>query len=111
MDWWRRVRRVWAAVTSCVKPRETTGKYDNSSINGSGGHIAEGLLKLRDDVQTCEYQDVHVMWNILSRSDPQQMIASSAGTQSSQRTKSRQYLWRNVIWSNHKRASPFPPFN
>ncbi|KMZ75882.1 hypothetical protein ZOSMA_10G01510 [Zostera marina] len=26
-----------------------------------------GLTKLHDDVQTCEYEDVQVMWDMLSR--------------------------------------------
>lgn len=28
-----------------------------------------GLLKLHDDVQTCEYEDVQVMWEMLQRTE------------------------------------------
>ncbi|CAN6706744.1 unnamed protein product [Malus baccata var. baccata] len=54
MDFWDKiifpVRRVWLAVSTRVKDRK----------NG------DGLLKLHDDVQTCGYQDVQVMWQMLS---------------------------------------------
>ncbi|KAE8722916.1 putative Ribulose bisphosphate carboxylase/oxygenase activase, chloroplast precursor [Hibiscus syriacus] len=57
MDWWHKmvfpVRRFWFAVSSPLKARK----------NGTG------LLKLHDDIQTCGYQDVQVMWEMLRRSD------------------------------------------
>ncbi|PWA34860.1 hypothetical protein CTI12_AA468130 [Artemisia annua] len=53
MNWWQNmvvpIRRVWLAVAGRVKPRD----------NGSG------LLKLHDDVQTCGYEDVQVMYEML----------------------------------------------
>ncbi|XP_062216494.1 uncharacterized protein LOC133916708 [Phragmites australis] len=43
------VRRVWLGVASCFGVRQT------------------GLWRLRQEVSTCEYEDVHVMWEMLSR--------------------------------------------
>ncbi|KAG8043064.1 hypothetical protein GUJ93_ZPchr0458g22371 [Zizania palustris] len=56
MVWWREkvvvpARRAWAAVSTRVRARNT----------GSGGSI----LKLHEDVQTCGYKDVQVMFEIL----------------------------------------------
>uniref|UniRef100_A0A0A9F7P4 Uncharacterized protein n=1 Tax=Arundo donax TaxID=35708 RepID=A0A0A9F7P4_ARUDO len=56
MAWWRKkvvfpARRAWAAVSTRVCVRKT----------GSGGNI----LKLHEDVQTCGYKDVQVMFEIL----------------------------------------------
>ncbi|WVZ87006.1 hypothetical protein U9M48_033709 [Paspalum notatum var. saurae] len=57
MAWWRKkvvspARRAWAAVSTRVRARNT----------GGGGSI----LKLHEDVQTCGYQDVQVMFEILT---------------------------------------------
>ncbi|KAL5214310.1 hypothetical protein ABZP36_003462 [Zizania latifolia] len=56
MAWWRKKvvfpgRRAWAAVSTRVRARKT----------GSGVSI----LKLHEDVQTCGYKDVQVMFEIL----------------------------------------------
>ncbi|KAL9323245.1 hypothetical protein ACSQ67_011298 [Phaseolus vulgaris] len=57
MDVWRNiifpVRRVWLALSARLKARK----------NGAG------LLKLQDDVQTCGYEDVQVMWEMLQRTE------------------------------------------
>jgi len=82
MDWWHKivfpVRRVWVAVAARVKARKNGG----------------GLLKLRDDIQTCGYEDVQVMWEMLSKSD-------------SEITPKRKHrpLWRVFVWSNHSSAA------
>ncbi|XP_006649595.1 uncharacterized protein LOC102712511 [Oryza brachyantha] len=51
--WWDRVvlpvRRVWLGVAARFGVRQT------------------GLWRLRQEVSTCEYEDVHVMWEMLSR--------------------------------------------
>ncbi|RLM60823.1 uncharacterized protein C2845_PM14G06280 [Panicum miliaceum] len=54
--WWRRkvvprARRAWAAVAARVRARKP----------GSGG-----ILKLHEDVQTCGYKDVQVMFDMLT---------------------------------------------
>ncbi|KAK1290310.1 hypothetical protein QJS10_CPB18g00162 [Acorus calamus] len=56
-EWWNRmifpVKRVLVSFAARVKARKDGG----------------GLLKLHDDVQTCGYQDVQVMWEMLRRSE------------------------------------------
>ncbi|KAG0468677.1 hypothetical protein HPP92_018005 [Vanilla planifolia] len=50
MEWWRKmVRRARVSVVAKGKPK----------IDG------DGMLKLQDDVQTCEYEDILVMWEML----------------------------------------------
>ncbi|CAL9769788.1 unnamed protein product [Musa acuminata subsp. burmannicoides] len=56
VSWWRRgvvfpVKRAWLAVSSRVETRKH----------------GKGILKLYDDVQMCGYQDVQVMWEILTK--------------------------------------------
>lgn len=73
------VRKVWFAVSTRVKARK----------NGAG------LLKLHDDVQTCGYQDVQVMWEMLRRSETE-VIAHNNNNKRKQRP-----FWRVFVWSNH----------
>ncbi|KAM0933768.1 hypothetical protein DsansV1_C34g0225091 [Dioscorea sansibarensis] len=76
MSWWSRVvfpiRRVWLTVATRARARK------------SGG----GILKLRNDVQTCGYQDVQVMWEILRRSEME--IPK----------ENKRSFWRMPMWSN-----------
>lgn len=56
MAWWRKkvvlsARRAWAAVSGRLRARKP----------GSGG-----ILKLHEDVQTCGYKDVQVMFEMLT---------------------------------------------
>ncbi|KAH0454980.1 hypothetical protein M5K25_019662 [Dendrobium thyrsiflorum] len=55
MEWWDRMvfpmKQVWIRVALRFRVRKT------------------GLWKLRQEVSTCEYEDVHVMWEILQRTD------------------------------------------
>ncbi|KAG6729779.1 hypothetical protein I3842_01G049000 [Carya illinoinensis] len=87
MDIWQKmifpVRRVWIAVSARVKSRK----------NGAG------LLKLHNDVQTCGYQDVQVMWEMLSKSESR-LIGPHP------KPKQRPF-WRVFMWSNHNAASSF----
>ncbi|KAM7471605.1 hypothetical protein LguiA_009788 [Lonicera macranthoides] len=60
VDWWQKmvfpVRRVFvaaAAAAARVKSRK----------NGAG------LLKLHNDIETCGYEDVQVMWEMLRRTE------------------------------------------
>ncbi|KAI4382018.1 hypothetical protein MLD38_008030 [Melastoma candidum] len=82
MKWWRKmiypVRRAWIAVSSRFRSTKT----------------GDGLLKLHDHVQTCEYQDVQVMWEILSRPEPQ-LIAANPDPKRKPRP-----LWRILVWTN-----------
>ncbi|KAI4347658.1 hypothetical protein L6164_008450 [Bauhinia variegata] len=53
MEWckqmMRPIRRVWFRVSTRLGVRKS------------------GLLKLRRDVRACEYEDIHVMWEIVKR--------------------------------------------
>ncbi|KAL5200470.1 hypothetical protein ABZP36_021673 [Zizania latifolia] len=57
MAWWRArvvapVRRAWLAAAAAARARARNGEC--------------GILSLHQDVQTCGYHDVQVMWNMLS---------------------------------------------
>ncbi|KAF7843169.1 MAGUK p55 subfamily member 4 like [Senna tora] len=67
------VRRVFIALSSRLKSRK----------NG------DGLLKLQDDVQTCGYEDVQVMWEMLRRTE-------SEVTEK----RKQQAFWRIFVWSS-----------
>ena len=58
-----------------------------------------GLLKLQDDVQTCGYQDVQVMWEMLQRTESEFM--------DSHHKRKQLPFWRIFVWSNanHSEAS------
>ncbi|KAI3684380.1 hypothetical protein L6452_33603 [Arctium lappa] len=89
MNWLQKVvfpvRRVWIAVASRVKSRNHDG----------------GLLKLHDDIQTCGYQDVQVMWEMLHRTELE--LTSS----SSRRKRKPRSFWKIFIWHNNICSSPF----
>ncbi|VFQ87257.1 unnamed protein product [Cuscuta campestris] len=81
--WWRKlafpVRRVWFAVSARVK---------------DPNHGA-GLLKLRDDIQTCGYEDVQVMWEMLRRTDSVFLSQPSISSTNKKRKQRLRSLWRN----------------
>ncbi|XP_022883743.1 uncharacterized protein LOC111400567 [Olea europaea var. sylvestris] len=84
MEWWQKmvfpVRRAWCAFTARVKTRK----------NG------DGLLKLRDDIQTCGYEDVQIMWDML-RSETENMSRHDK--------RKNRWFWRNLSWSNRQAPS------
>ncbi|XP_011073248.1 uncharacterized protein LOC105158260 [Sesamum indicum] len=86
MEWWHKVvfpvRRVWCAVSARVKARK----------NGAG------LLKLHDDIQTCGYEDVQIMWEMLRQTESEVVSRHS-------KRKTR-WFCRNFAWSNHGAAAP-----
>ncbi|KAG5523182.1 hypothetical protein RHGRI_035111 [Rhododendron griersonianum] len=92
MDWWNKmvfpVRRVWVSVSARVKARKNGG----------------GLVRLHDDIQTCGYEDVQVMWEMLRRSDSD--LTSNQTTKRKQRP-----FWRVFVLSNSNRSdsSSFAP--
>ncbi|KAK3126187.1 hypothetical protein QOZ80_7AG0552870 [Eleusine coracana subsp. coracana] len=67
------VKRVWRGLSSRVVGRTTTGKLSTYVPVTSPAHAEEeeaddlgGVLgRLRKEVRTCEYNDVHVMWEML----------------------------------------------
>ncbi|XP_052181641.1 uncharacterized protein LOC127794515 [Diospyros lotus] len=80
MEWCHKmvfpVRRLWIAVAAKVKARDHVG----------------GLLKLRDDIQSCGYKDVEVMWEMLRGSDSE-MVPNRLP-----KRKHRPF-WRVLTWS------------
>ncbi|GAA0145472.1 hypothetical protein LIER_05655 [Lithospermum erythrorhizon] len=58
-----------------------------------------GLLKLQDDIQTCGYQDVQVMWEMLSRTESE--------SKSPQTKRKQRSLWRIFAWTNQSTTSSF----
>ncbi|KAL1554076.1 hypothetical protein AAHA92_14672 [Salvia divinorum] len=75
MDWWHKivfpVRRAWFAVSARVKARKDGG----------------GLLKLHDDIQTCGYEDVQIMWEMLKKTETEVM---------SNHSKRKRWFLRNL---------------
>nr|ACG36327.1 hypothetical protein [Zea mays] len=65
--WWRRkvvpcARRAWAALAARLRARKPGYHLDTlDHVPGSGG-----ILKLNEDVQTCGYKDVQVMFDMLT---------------------------------------------
>ncbi|KAL6843765.1 hypothetical protein ACP4OV_026336 [Aristida adscensionis] len=95
MAWWRKkvvfpARRAWAAVSTRVRARNT----------GSGGNI----LKLHEDVQTCGYKDVQVMFEIL-RSELEVSSHSHAPKHQQQQRRRR----KRPAWTPPSPAWPTRP--
>ncbi|KAL1563827.1 hypothetical protein AAHA92_06250 [Salvia divinorum] len=76
MEWWHKivfpVRRAWFAVSARVKAQKH----------------GVGLLKLHDDIQTCGYEDVQIMWEMLKKTETEVMSDHSK--------RKRWFLWRAV---------------
>ncbi|XP_022776613.1 uncharacterized protein LOC111318178 isoform X1 [Durio zibethinus] len=74
--------------------------------SGQGG--ASGLLKLQDDVKTCGYKDVQVMWNLLNTSQIKQIGAAAATTAVSQSRKcsKQRPSWMAFFWPNQRATPP-----
>ncbi|KAK4350154.1 hypothetical protein RND71_029467 [Anisodus tanguticus] len=123
-DWWHKmvfpVRRVWFAVSARVKARKNVTGFDGAvsgwelggvvvKMEGEyahevmglsrGNNQGAGLLKLRDDIQTCGYEDVQVMWEMLRKNE-------SEVTPRHHKRK-RRPLWRIFVWSTHSANSSF----
>ncbi|KAI5674095.1 hypothetical protein M9H77_14459 [Catharanthus roseus] len=103
MEWWQKLRRAWAFIRSTLKRGKNTN--GNKCLkNNSGGFevshnsgVEKGLLSLRDDVETCEYQDVHVMWDILNRLQAEETADQSPSGPSVINKKS--HSWRTFFCS------------
>ncbi|CAN6171831.1 unnamed protein product [Urochloa humidicola] len=66
------VKRVWRGVSSRLRLRRATG-----------------LGRLPKEVRTCEYSDVHVMWEMLSSSNNRSTRAGGAGAMAGAATAGR----------------------
>ncbi|KAJ3698455.1 hypothetical protein LUZ61_002160 [Rhynchospora tenuis] len=81
MAWWRKkvvfpVKRALAFISARLRSRRN----------------CNGIMKLYDDVQTCEYKDVQVLWEIL------RLEMEVQTPQSHQRS-----IWRVPTWQNRSR--------
>ncbi|KAG6608437.1 hypothetical protein SDJN03_01779, partial [Cucurbita argyrosperma subsp. sororia] len=77
MEWWIKVASPLRRFTSRVASRL--------------GYRKRGLLKLGRDVKACEYEDVHVMWEMLKRNETE-----AVGIPEGRRRKKRP-IW-NIFW-------------
>ncbi|KAJ6852781.1 uncharacterized protein M6B38_253455 [Iris pallida] len=82
MEWWSRmlspVRRVWIRLATRLRTRRS------------------GLRQLRREVSTCEYEDVHVMWEMLRKSE---FAAAAAATTTVLAEKKRPTARRSHAWA------------
>jgi len=113
------VKRVWRGLSARLRLRRATGKSSSSSSYAPMGHrgspsdgeadmdvgaVAAGLGRLRKEVSTCEYSDVHVMWEMLSTSSNATRGrggggAMAAAGKSSRRGRGRVGRKAAVAWS------------
>ncbi|WJX65504.1 hypothetical protein P8452_50161 [Trifolium repens] len=75
VKWWQNnfmfpLRRFWLSIATRFGIRKS------------------GLKKLRHDVQSCEYEDIRVMWEMLNRNES----LSEFGANSPNKIKKMQYL-------------------
>ncbi|THU52746.1 hypothetical protein C4D60_Mb10t07170 [Musa balbisiana] len=97
MDWWQRMvvlpaKRALVAVAARVRTRKA-----GNAFTGSGRGM---LVKLRNEVQTCGYEDVQVMWEMLQRS-----AAELAGAPRGSKQKP---AWSRRTSSSSARSVPRP---
>ncbi|GER54139.1 ABC-2 type transporter family protein [Striga asiatica] len=82
MEWWRKmafpVKKAWLVVSARKK--------------------GAGLLKLHDDIQTCGYEDVQIMWEMLRRSESQVI--------SHHKKRKQRWFMKNLAWFNHGQSGP-----
>ncbi|WJX70127.1 hypothetical protein P8452_54273 [Trifolium repens] len=67
------VKRLCLALSTTINHRK----------NGAG------LVKLQDDVQTCEYEDVQVMWEMLHKTETHVID-----------NRNKRPFWRVFLWSS-----------
>jgi hypothetical protein len=73
--------------------RVTNGRFD----------ACAGLRKLRKEVQTCEYRDVHLMWQMLRAPDSpvpleEKEAAAAAAVAAAAGARKRKNAWRRFIY-------------
>ncbi|KAL6651892.1 hypothetical protein ACP70R_010817 [Stipagrostis hirtigluma subsp. patula] len=74
MEWWQKtvvvpMKRAWIVVTARLRRKKDGG--------GGGGGV---LVKLHDEIQTCAYEDVQVMWEMLQRSETERLAREPSPT-------------------------------
>ncbi|CAB4292625.1 unnamed protein product [Prunus armeniaca] len=105
MDWLHKLRRALLSFSARLKLSKSVGR-DGGEYGGVGG-----LLKLQDDVQLCGYQDVQIMWNILSKAQREEMmIMATTKTQPAPKhnnKKQRQqpsWCFKTFFWTSHAKS-------
>ncbi|CAN6311836.1 unnamed protein product [Urochloa humidicola] len=78
-------KRVWRGLSACLRRRRATG-----------------LSRLRKEVRTCKYSDVHVMWEMLSTSN------GNARRQEQQGRRGRSHGRKILILTSEKKNLTFP---
>ncbi|GMH03174.1 hypothetical protein Nepgr_005013 [Nepenthes gracilis] len=77
MEWWRKVmkplQRAWVSVSTRL------------------GFRKSGLLLLHREVKACEYEDVHIMWEMLKKNETE-LAQPPAGTKGTP-------LWNIIGWA------------
>ncbi|XP_019088058.1 PREDICTED: uncharacterized protein LOC104725156 [Camelina sativa] len=72
-EWWNTMafptRRIWNRFTVSV------------------GFRHSGLLRLQHDVSSCEYEDIHIMWNLLHKNEDHNRGVQIKPQQQQQRKK------------------------
>ncbi|KAJ7958241.1 Elongation factor 4 [Quillaja saponaria] len=79
------MRRVWNGVASRF------------------GFNKSGIVKLQRDVRACEYEDIHIMWEMLKRNETETARSPGNSSKFPRRSNKRQY-WNLIEWG---RRSPF----
>lgn len=83
--WWSYVDLFQAFIV--YGPNVKVGTL-NYHVKSNFSNIA-GLVKLRQDIRTCEYEDVHILWNMLKRNE----------TDLTRRKK--EPFWNILRWAKH----------
>ncbi|KAL3835445.1 hypothetical protein ACJIZ3_010181 [Penstemon smallii] len=87
MEWLHKmvfpVRRAFCAVSARIRARKNGG----------------GLLKLHEDIQTCGYEDVQIMW---------EMLRTESEVVARHHTKSKHHRWS---WRNFTCSTAVPAFS
>ncbi|KAK3011878.1 hypothetical protein RJ639_010539 [Escallonia herrerae] len=78
---------------------DTSSLGTSRRVNFGVAYVCAALLKLRDDIQTCGYEDVQVMWEMLRRTESELITHRP-------KRKPRPF-WRIFVWHRHNAASSF----
>ncbi|KAL6292467.1 hypothetical protein ACE6H2_000609 [Prunus campanulata] len=107
MDWLHKLRRALLSFSARLKLSKSVGR-----VGGECGGVG-GLLKLQDDVQMCGYQDVQIMWNILSNAQREEMMIMATTTKTQpapkhnnkkQRQQQPSWSFKTFFWTSHAKS-------
>lgn len=82
MEWWGRmmvpIKNGWIKVTRRL------------------GYRKNGVLKLRHDVRSCEYEDVHVLWEMLQKNE-KELIKTTED-------RRKGHFWSIIDWAKRTQS-------